>query len=368
MSASTPPSSSGTTSMRATCPWRRPDGERVVGDGLGVHAAADPGRAGAAGARGVAGRAGRRRPPWPPSRAGEAVRPWGRLGYPRRALRLHAAATAIVEPTTTARCPPSYDDLLALPGVGDYTAAAVASFAFGQRHVVLDTNVRRVLARAVGGRRVPAASVTRAERDLADRRCCPTTRPTAATWAVAVMELGALVCTAATPRCGDCPLADRCAVARRRPPGVRRPAPPRPDVRRHRPPVPRAGCWPCSATAPGRCTEPRLDAVWATPSSASAAWPAWSTTGCWCAGRGDDYAPALGRRRTTPEPPADRRRARVGAGRRSRSGRSARSIGSGVVSRRLGRSIGGRRSASGAGAPRPSRTAACPAARRPSGP
>jgi A/G-specific adenine glycosylase len=77
---------------------------------------------------------------------GEAVRAWGRLGYPRRALRLHAAATAIVE-QHGGEVPASYDDLLALPGVGDYTAAAIASFAHGRRHVVLDTNVRRVFAR-----------------------------------------------------------------------------------------------------------------------------------------------------------------------------------------------------------------------------
>src|SRR3954470_7118450 len=77
--------------------------------------------------------------------AGEAVRAWGRLGYPRRALRLHTAARAIVE-QHGGEVPASYDDLRALPGVGDYTAAAVATFAHGRRHVVLDTNVRRVLA------------------------------------------------------------------------------------------------------------------------------------------------------------------------------------------------------------------------------
>src|SRR4051812_28257272 len=74
---------------------------------------------------------------------GEAVRAWGGLGYARRALRLHAAATAIVERHGGA-VPSAYDDLIALPGVGDYTAAAIASFAYGRRHVVLDTNVRRV--------------------------------------------------------------------------------------------------------------------------------------------------------------------------------------------------------------------------------
>lgn len=147
---------------------------------------------------------------------GEAVRAWGRLGYPRRALRLHAAATAIVE-RHDGEVPASYDDLLALPGVGDYTAAAIASFAYGRRHVVLDTNVRRVFARAVSGAEFPPTSVTRAERDLATG-LLPDDAATAATWAVAVMELGALVCTAASPRCPDCPVREQCAwVAAGRP-------------------------------------------------------------------------------------------------------------------------------------------------------
>lgn len=141
--------------------------------------------------------------------AGEAVRMWGRLGYPRRALRLHAAATAIVE-RHGGEVPADRDALLALPGVGDYTAAAIASFAFGQRHVVLDTNVRRVLARTVGGVELPAQHVTRAEREAAVE-LVPEDEATAATWAVAVMELGALVCTAARPRCTECPVASLCA-------------------------------------------------------------------------------------------------------------------------------------------------------------
>jgi A/G-specific adenine glycosylase len=143
------------------------------------------------------------------SETGEAVRAWGRLGYPRRALRLHAAATAIVA-DHGGEVPAEYDELLALPGVGDYTAAAIASFAYGRRHVVLDTNVRRVFARAVTGVEFPATAVTRAERDLATG-LLPDDEPTAATWAVAVMELGALVCTAANPSCARCPVADRCA-------------------------------------------------------------------------------------------------------------------------------------------------------------
>jgi A/G-specific adenine glycosylase len=143
--------------------------------------------------------------------AGEAVRAWGRLGYPRRALRLHAAAVAMVA-RHDGRVPDSYEELLALPGVGDYTAAAVAAFAFGQRQVVLDTNVRRVLARAIGGEELPRPSVTRAERDRA-LAVLPEDEPTAATWSVAVMELGALVCTATDPRCAACPIAAQCAWA-----------------------------------------------------------------------------------------------------------------------------------------------------------
>ena len=140
---------------------------------------------------------------------GAAVRAWGRLGYPRRALRLHAAATAIVE-RHAGEVPPAYEDLIALPGVGDYTAAAVASFAFGRRHVVLDTNVRRVVARTVSGVEFPSAAVTRAERDLATS-LLPDEPREAAAWAVGSMELGAVVCVAAAPRCSTCPVADLCA-------------------------------------------------------------------------------------------------------------------------------------------------------------
>lgn len=139
--------------------------------------------------------------------SGEAVRAWGRLGYPRRALRLHAAATAIVA-EHGGEVPSNHTKLLALPGVGDYTASAIASFAFGERHPVLDTNVRRVFARTIGGAEFPGQSVTRAERVLADA-LIPEDHP--ATWAVAVMELGALVCTASSPDCEICPVRDHCA-------------------------------------------------------------------------------------------------------------------------------------------------------------
>jgi A/G-specific adenine glycosylase len=140
---------------------------------------------------------------------GEAVRLWGRLGYPRRALRLHAAATAIVE-RHGGEVPAEHDALLALPGVGAYTAAAIASFAYRQRHAVLDTNVRRVLARVARGEEYPATSVTKAERAVAED-LLPADAPTAAAWGVGVMELGALVCTATDPHCPRCPVVDLCA-------------------------------------------------------------------------------------------------------------------------------------------------------------
>lgn len=139
--------------------------------------------------------------------SGAAVRAWGRLGYPRRALRLHASAVAITE-RHGGEVPDTYAELRALPGVGDYTAAAIASFAFGRSHAVLDTNVRRVLGRAVEGVEFPAPSITRAERDRAEA-LVPEEHPEH--WAVAVMELGALVCTANAPRCGSCPVLERCA-------------------------------------------------------------------------------------------------------------------------------------------------------------
>ncbi|WP_380158600.1 A/G-specific adenine glycosylase [Kineococcus sp. R86509] len=140
---------------------------------------------------------------------GEAVRMWNRLGYPRRALRLHAAAVAIRD-EHGGLVPSEHAQLLSLPGIGAYTAAAVASFAFGQRHAVVDTNVRRVHARAVTGTAEPAASLTAAENRLAVD-LLPDDAATAARWAVAVMELGALVCTARSPSCGRCPLVSRCA-------------------------------------------------------------------------------------------------------------------------------------------------------------
>ncbi|MCR1783575.1 A/G-specific adenine glycosylase [Nocardioides carbamazepini] len=191
--------------------------------------------------------------------SGEAVRAWGRLGYPRRALRLHAAATAITE-QHGGEVPAAYDDLLALPGIGDYTAAAVAAFAYGQRQVVLDTNVRRVLARTVTGTEFPPRSVTRAERDLG-AALLPADPPTAATWSVAVMELGALVCTADRPRCGGCPVTDRCTWQRAGAPAYD--GPPRPvQTYAGTDRQCRGRLLAVLRDAPGAVEKPRLDLAW----------------------------------------------------------------------------------------------------------
>jgi A/G-specific adenine glycosylase len=155
--------------------------------------------------------------------AADAVRQWGRLGYPRRAVRLHQAAQVITS-RHGGEVPASLADLRALPGIGAYTAAAVASFAFGQRHAVLDTNVRRVLARLYGGSELPGPAPTAAEAGFAES-LLPADPSLAVRWSVALMELGALICTAASPRCGACPVRASCAwhgagrpaSARRRP-------------------------------------------------------------------------------------------------------------------------------------------------------
>ena len=138
----------------------------------------------------------------------DVIRAWGKLGYPRRALRLREAATAIAERHGGA-VPSSVDELEALPGIGTYTARAVACFGHGQVQPVVDTNVRRVVARLVHGR---AEAGTARAADLADvTALSPVEEQRAVRFSVAVMELGALVCVAGTPRCGACPVRDRCA-------------------------------------------------------------------------------------------------------------------------------------------------------------
>ncbi|WP_373460246.1 A/G-specific adenine glycosylase [Arthrobacter globiformis] len=141
--------------------------------------------------------------------AGEAVRAWGRLGYPRRALRLHGAAVAI-ERDHGGTVPSDYAELLSLPGVGSYTAAAVAAFAFGRRETVVDTNIRRVHARLFSGAALPAPALTAAEMRLA-AELLPSDAGSSVRWNASVMELGALVCTARAPKCPACPVRDRCA-------------------------------------------------------------------------------------------------------------------------------------------------------------
>jgi A/G-specific adenine glycosylase len=140
----------------------------------------------------------------------DAVRAWGRLGYPRRAVRLWECAQVLAE-RHGGQVPTTREELLALPGVGDYTAAAIVSFAHGGRAPVVDTNVKRVLARIWGGRELPlTAGVSAVERALAER-ILPHDAARAAEWAVASMELGAIVCTARSPQCDACPVAAHCA-------------------------------------------------------------------------------------------------------------------------------------------------------------
>ncbi|WP_203767642.1 A/G-specific adenine glycosylase [Cellulomonas denverensis] len=139
----------------------------------------------------------------------DVLRAWDRLGYPRRALRLRECARAVVE-RHDGELPTDEAALRALPGIGEYTAAAIRAFAFGLRSTVLDTNVRRVIARVAEGIALPAPALTVAERRLA-QAFVPDDDRSAARWAAGSMELGALVCTARAPRCDDCPVRALCA-------------------------------------------------------------------------------------------------------------------------------------------------------------
>ncbi|ALC06772.1 A/G-specific adenine glycosylase [Corynebacterium deserti GIMN1.010] len=135
----------------------------------------------------------------------EVLRAWGKLGYPRRALRLKECAEEIVD-KHGGRVPESVEELLALPGIGDYTARAVAAFHFGQRVPVVDTNVRRVYQRAVAGRYLAGPAKRSELNDVS--LLLPTSH--APEFSAAIMELGALVCTATSPSCTECPLLDLC--------------------------------------------------------------------------------------------------------------------------------------------------------------
>ncbi|HEU5128655.1 MAG TPA: A/G-specific adenine glycosylase [Glycomyces sp.] len=142
----------------------------------------------------------------------EVLRAWGRMGYPRRALRLQECARIVAEEHGGV-VPADPVELERLPGIGVYTAAAVAVFHYGRRHAVVDTNVRRVVAR-LGGE--PDAGMATTKADLvAAEALLPAEAPAAARVSVALMELGALVCTARKPECGACPVSDVCGFSGR---------------------------------------------------------------------------------------------------------------------------------------------------------
>jgi A/G-specific adenine glycosylase len=149
---------------------------------------------------------------WPTPRdmakasGGDVITAWGRLGYPRRALRLLECAKVISSDYNN-RIPEAEMELRKLPGIGEYTAAAIVAFAFKERSLVLDINIRRLFARAIDGVEVPTSSINKSERK--DRAALiPTRNPHL--WAAATMELGALICTAAKPKCELCPIANQC--------------------------------------------------------------------------------------------------------------------------------------------------------------
>jgi A/G-specific adenine glycosylase len=130
---------------------------------------------------------------------GDVLRKWQGLGYPRRARNLHATATLVSE---LGEFPDTLAGLLALPGVGQYTARALLAFAFEKEAAVVDTNIARVYAR-VAGRRLN----TREVQTLADEAL-----PGELVWAwnQCIMDLGAVLCRPTSPRCDECPLRDEC--------------------------------------------------------------------------------------------------------------------------------------------------------------
>ncbi len=177
----------------------------------------------------------------------EVITAWGRLGYPRRALRLQECARQVAGQYAD-RLPRDYDQLVALPGIGDYTASAVMSFAYGERIAVIDTNIRRVLSRVFLGRESKGGAASREERQLAWQvlpedensevsdhhvngddslgtadpqiRSAAWREPPSARWNQAVMELGATVCVARKPACDICPLAGHCRFLKAGLPGL----------------------------------------------------------------------------------------------------------------------------------------------------
>jgi len=136
----------------------------------------------------------------------QVITAWGRLGYPRRALRLHESAKIIARDFNN-EVPESEEVLRSLPGIGDYTAAAISAFAFGANTLVMDVNIRRVLVRVLDGKEHPTSSPTVRERES---RLAILPRRNADNWAAATMELGALICTSKNPSCNDCPIISQC--------------------------------------------------------------------------------------------------------------------------------------------------------------
>lgn len=136
--------------------------------------------------------------------ASAVVRSWSGLGYNRRALNLHRCARAVVE-HHGGHLPADLDDLLALPGIGPYTARAVLAFAFERDHGIVDTNTARVLARWEGHRLTPRGAQAAADDAVPAGR--------AWAWNQAMLDLGATVCRRRAPRCADCPVASTCAWA-----------------------------------------------------------------------------------------------------------------------------------------------------------
>ena len=136
----------------------------------------------------------------------EVITAWGRLGYPRRALRLHECAKEITH-NFKGKIPESQAELRELPGIGEYTAAAITAFAFEKRSLVLDINIRRLFARLFDGVETPTQSATKVEKSRYEE-LIPKKDPHL--WAAATMELGAVICTSQSPKCGTCPVAHVC--------------------------------------------------------------------------------------------------------------------------------------------------------------
>ena len=136
----------------------------------------------------------------------EVITAWGRLGYPRRALRLHECAKVITK-ELKGEIPTTEVELRKLPGIGEYTAAAMVAFAFSGRSLVLDINIRRLFVRLFDGAESPTTSATKEEK-VRYQELIPKKDPHI--WAAATMELGALVCTSQSPKCAICPVSDKC--------------------------------------------------------------------------------------------------------------------------------------------------------------